>query len=170
MSEARPRSSRLSARPLRTDEYAAWYRHVTDGYADDIASHGMTEPATARRKAERDMRALLPNGLETPDHELLVLEADGVRVGVLWVGPREIDERRVLYIWDVEIDEAHRGKGFGREAMLLAEELARSRDLDRIELNVFGGNVVARGLYHSLGYGERAVHMSKDLGDPGVPR
>ncbi len=170
MSEARPRPSRLSARPLRTDEYAAWYRHVTDGYARDIAAHGGTDPGAARRKAVRDMGMVLPRGLETPDHEVKVLEADGVRVGVLWVGPREIDERRVLYIWDVEIDEAHRGRGFGREAMLLAEELARSRGLGRVELNVFGGNVIARTLYQALGYGERAVHMAKDLGDPVVPR
>ncbi len=170
MSDAPPPIPRLTARRLRTDEYAAWYRHVTDGYARDIAVNGGADAAAAARKADRDMTATLPQGLETPDHDLLVLESDGLRVGILWVGRREVDERQVLYVWDVEIDEAQRGKGYGREAMLLAEEVARSRGLDRVELNVFGGNDVARALYRSLGYVERAVAMAKDLPDSGVSR
>jgi ribosomal protein S18 acetylase RimI-like enzyme len=47
--------------------------------------------------------------------------------------------------------------------MLLAEEEARVRGLNRIELNVFGGNDVARGLYRSLGYVETSAQMAKDL-------
>jgi ribosomal protein S18 acetylase RimI-like enzyme len=167
--DGRP-APQLTARPLRTEEYAAWYRHVTDGYAHDIEVHAGTDPEVARRKAERDMRSVLPGGLETPDHAVFVLESGGERIGLLWVGTREVDERRILYVWDVEIDEAQRGRGFGRQAMLVAEELARSRGLDRIELNVFGGNAVARGLYGSLGYVERAVSMAKDLSDPDESR
>jgi hypothetical protein len=33
----------------------------------------------------------------------------------------------------------------------------------RIELNVMGGNEVARGLYRGLGYDEVAVYMGKTL-------
>ncbi len=47
--------------------------------------------------------------------------------------------------------------------MTLAEAEARDRGIDRIALNVFGGNAVARGLYRSLGYEEQAVAMSKHL-------
>jgi len=47
--------------------------------------------------------------------------------------------------------------------MVFAEEEARLRGLDRIALNVFGGNDVARNLYRSLGYVENAVAMSKRL-------
>jgi len=46
-------------------------------------------------------------------------------------------------------------------AMLLAESEARQRGLNRIALNVFGGNEAARNLYQSLGYDERAVTMGK---------
>ena len=47
--------------------------------------------------------------------------------------------------------------------MLALEDEVRAHGLDRIELNVFGGNAVARGLYRSLGYAESAVYMVKDL-------
>ncbi len=161
-------AARLTSRPLRADEYDAWYRHVLSGYAHDIAVHGGMDPEAAQRKSERDMAQLLPAGLETPDHTILVLEAAAERVGLLWVGPRTVDGLRVLYVWDVEIDAAFRGRGYGRQAMLVAEEVARSQGLARIQLNVFGGNAVARSLYRSLGYAERAVAMGKDLGDPGA--
>ena len=38
-----------------------------------------------------------------------------------------------------------------------------SEGLERIELNVFGANAPARGLYRSLGYEEIAVYMGKTL-------
>jgi ribosomal protein S18 acetylase RimI-like enzyme len=47
--------------------------------------------------------------------------------------------------------------------MQFAEEEAKRRGLSKIELNVFGGNDVARGLYRSLGYHETAVYMVKQL-------
>ena len=47
--------------------------------------------------------------------------------------------------------------------MMAFEEEARHHGLERISLNVFGGNEVARRLYASLGYPETAVWMSKDL-------
>jgi ribosomal protein S18 acetylase RimI-like enzyme len=48
--------------------------------------------------------------------------------------------------------------------MVFAEEEARRRGLDRVVLNVFGRNEVARRLYRSLGYEENAVAMSKTVG------
>lgn len=170
MAESHPSSPALVVRPIRTDEFDAWYRAVTDEYAADIAAHGMTAPALARAKAERDMAAVLPDGPATAGQTILILEANGERVGRLWVGERVVDGRTVLYVWDVSVDAGQRGRGYGRAAMLRAEAVARSRGLARIELNVFGGNAVARGLYRSLGYVERAIAMAKDLGDPQAPR
>jgi ribosomal protein S18 acetylase RimI-like enzyme len=153
----------LRLRPLRPDEFAAFVVASKAGYAHDIAQHGGFSPEFARQKAEADFAVVLPEGLETAGHGIFVVEADGERVGVLWVAERELGARQVLFIYDIEIDEAHRGRGHGRSAMLLAEEEARRRGLDRIELNVFGGNDVARGLYRSLGYVETSVQMAKDL-------
>ncbi len=47
--------------------------------------------------------------------------------------------------------------------MLLIEQETRRRHLDRIELNVFAGNRVARSLYGSMGNAEVAVRMPKQL-------
>jgi len=71
--------------------------------------------------------------------------------------------RRVLFVYDISIDPRFQGRGYGRATMTLAEGEARARGISRLELNVFGGNDVARGLYRSLGYVETAVQMAKDL-------
>ena len=150
-------------RPMRPDEFPAFLEASKRSYAEGIATQGDRTEEFARQKSEDDHAAILPNGLDTPGHAIFVVESEGERVGLLWLAERELGGRTVYFVYDVEIDAAHRGKGYGRTAMLLAEDEARRRGLSRIELNVFGGNDVARGLYRSLGYVETSAQMAKDL-------
>ena len=92
-----------------------------------------------------------------------MIEADGEDVGELWFAERGSWRGPDLWIYDIHVEDTYRGHGYGKETMLLAEAEARRRGLRRIALNVHGGNQVARGLYQSLGYGENAIVMSKNL-------
>ena len=145
-------TSDLRLRPMRPDEYPTWVAASKAAYAKDIAEHGGGTVEVAQAKADADFAAILPDGLETPGHAILVAEVNGEQVGRLWIAERENFGQRFLYIYEITIDKAERGKGYGRATMLLAETEARARGLDRLQLNVFGGNDVARGLYRSLGY------------------
>jgi ribosomal protein S18 acetylase RimI-like enzyme len=149
---------------VRSEDYAAWRDIELTEYARDISENGDTPVDAARHKAKADMAEILPQGLDTPNHWMFVLEVEGAPAGRLWLAEREIDGRRAMFIFDIHVDEAYRGRGFGRAAMQLVEREALARDIHRVELNVFGGNTVARGLYRSLGYLERSVRMAKDLG------
>jgi GNAT superfamily N-acetyltransferase len=60
--------------------------------------------------------------------------------------------RTRAFLHDIEVDEPHRGKGYGRALLTAAEEAARSRGVSALELNVFGGNATSIGLYESAGY------------------
>lgn len=73
--------------------------------------------------------------------------------------PRQV----ASWVYDVEIDPAYSGRGYGRAAMLLAEAEARSAGMTSIGLNVHGQNAVARSLYDSLGYAVMALQMKKPL-------
>jgi ribosomal protein S18 acetylase RimI-like enzyme len=152
-------------RPLRDDEYGDWRRLSRERYADDMVENGGFTPEDAREKSEKDFALTMPDGLATPGQHVFAVEApDGDVVGHVWLGERQTrDEGRVAFVYEIRLDEQQRGKGYGRNAMLLLEDEARSLGLDRIELNVFGGNAVARGLYRSIGYEERAVTMGKRL-------
>ena len=150
---------------MTEDEYPAFFQVAEAGYAEGIELHGGQTHEAAVQKAKADMAAVLPQGLQTPGHAIFIVEADGVEVGRLWVAERASGGRQTLFIYDVEIDREWQGRGYGRAAMRLAEEEARSRGISYIELNVFGGNDVARNLYRSLGYAETSVQMRKDRGD-----
>ena len=161
MHQARPI---VTLRPLTEAEYDDMVVASRAGYAEGIELHGGQTRAAALEKAEADFAAILPQGLATPGHWHFVVEADGRLVGRLWLAERTAGGRQAMFIYDITISAEHQGRGFGRRAMELAEDEARARGLDRIELHVFGGNDVARRLYRSLGYVETSVQMGKDLG------
>ena len=71
--------------------------------------------------------------------------------------------RNAFWVWEVVVDEQHRGRGLGRAAMLLAEEQARAAGAVELGLNVFGYNTVARALYESLAYETVSMQMRKQL-------
>src|ERR671931_1317888 len=148
-------------RPLREDEFEDWRSGAREGYAREMVEHGRFPETEAREKARDDFAALFGEGVHTAGHGVFVIEDEGSgeRVGYLWVAER----RRGLAVYDVRVEERLRRRGHGRAAMLFAEAGARRRGLDRIDLNVFAGNAVARSLYASLGYQERSVYMSKSL-------
>lgn len=154
---------RVRLRPVTAREFPAWIAASKEGYAEGIESHGGQTHEAAERKADDDTASALSSGFDTPGQAMYVVEADGRPVGRLWLGERESNGRRTMFVYDVAIDAPFRGRGYGRAAMLLAEDEARSLGFRRIELHVFGGNSVARRMYRSLGYVETSVRMAKDI-------
>jgi ribosomal protein S18 acetylase RimI-like enzyme len=114
--------------------------------------------------ASADLAELLPEGAATPGNEVRsVMSADGQVVGSVWLGPKGPGDTYTCVVWDIHIEPAVRGRGFGRAAMLEAEALAGRMGYARIELHVFGDNTVARQLYRSLGYIETDIQMRREL-------
>ena len=148
---------------MTAKEFPGFLEVAEAGYARDIERHGGQTHEAAIQKAKADMATALPHGLETPGHWIYVVEADGNDVGRLWLAPLERGGRQVLFVYEIAIEPEWQGHGYGRAAMLLAEDEARARGIDYIELNVFGGNDVARNLYRSLGYDETSVQMRKKI-------
>ena len=149
----------IALRPLREDEFAAWDAAHRAQYARGLVEHAGLSPSDAAAKVERDIPFVLPQGLDTPGVHVWAVEDDGRRVGTVFLGVRD----GAAFLYDITIDESERGRGVGRAAMTALEAEVRALGHDRVALNVWGGNDVARGLYRSLGYTEDSVHMSKPL-------
>lgn len=150
-------------RPMTEGEFEHWSRHQGEGYARSWVAHGLTL-GQARAKMEADRAALLPDGAATPGVHLETLEHEGVSVGTLWLGRREVlPGEPGLYVYDVEVAGARRGEGHGRSLMLLAERCASAAGTRLIGLHVFADNTPALGLYTALGYRTTAVNSAKRL-------
>ncbi|ANP53949.1 ribosomal protein S18 acetylase RimI-like enzyme [Streptomyces griseochromogenes] len=146
------------ARPMTEAEFGAWLAHESEAYARLWTERGVPE-AEAYAKARHDHETLLPHGLATENMMFSVVEHEGVRVGTLWLALQ--DDR--AYVFDVEAEGAHRGRGHGRTLMLLAEAQAIAAGRRLLGLNVFAGNTPAERLYESLGYETARYSLYKDL-------
>jgi ribosomal protein S18 acetylase RimI-like enzyme len=150
-------------RRLVDDEIASFVAATRADYELGILNAGLSEEE-AHAKAERDFATLVRDGRPVAGQELFVIEdaETGAPMGRVWLGER-FTGQRIGFLYDIEIDERFRGRGLGREAMLLVEEEARRRGFVEIRLNVFGGNETAHSLYRSLSYVEFTIGMRKRL-------
>ena len=157
-----------SLRPLNPGEIAEYAARVRTMYAAELREHLFLDDAAATARADRSANAAFPDGAVAPGHWIYAVEdGEGTPVGRLWLGEPFDGDAESLWVYDIEIAPEHRGRGLGRDAMLLAEEQARMHGRRRIKLNVFARNGIARALYRSLGFEEMAVQMSKEVEDGG---
>ena len=148
----------MSLRPYPEAERETMWADHCERYLDDLVANGGLPEDEARAKATQDTEWL--RGLEPL---LFEIEHEGVRVGRVVLGLDAFGKPGAAWLYEIVLDAALRGRGLGRAALSLAEGEARSRGMTRIDLNVLGGNRVARSLYASEGYAESSLHMGKPL-------
>ncbi|MER7624118.1 GNAT family N-acetyltransferase [Streptomyces sp. NPDC126503] len=153
----------VEVRPMTEAEFEAWSARAKEGFAQSWIERGVPEEQ-ARAKAEESHRRHLPRGLATPGAAVHVAVRDGRDVGLLWTGRMEQGPgERLGFVYEVEVAEDQRGRGYGRALMLLAERVAREAGETRLGLHVFAGNTPALRLYDSLGYRTTHVNSAKTL-------
>ena len=153
-------------RPLGDDEVRRFLDSLHDEYVRGLVEDASMSTEEAEEKATSDHAALFPDQKPQPDHHMYVVEREtGEPVGhVFWAKRQAPGSGSRAFLYSISIDEPFRGRGYGRRAMELLEEEVRAVGLPGVDLNVWGGNDLARSLYRKLGFEERAIFMSKELG------
>jgi ribosomal protein S18 acetylase RimI-like enzyme len=140
---------RVTLRPMTTDEFGVYRAHLVTAYADDIFElGGFADLAAALVASEQATATLLPEGVDTSGQHLWLAHDGDTAVGVLWIavdGPK-------AFIYDIEVHADQRRRGYGREIIDAGALAARDLGAERLGLNVFGHNDVARALYERAGY------------------
>jgi ribosomal protein S18 acetylase RimI-like enzyme len=156
----------IRLRPMTEAEFSSFRVRLIRDYAADHVRAGHWAADRAEVQSAEQVDGLLPEGLATPDMLLFSAEtADGSPLGIAWVAlgkPRPGD----AWLYDIEINPEHRGKGYGRALLQAAERESAKRGAKAIGLNVFGVNTTARSLYESAGYEITAFNMRKELSEP----
>ena len=148
--------------PMTRERYATWLVATMREYADEKVASGNwpTDGALERSRAEFD--TLLPNGLETPEHEIRSMVDDaGEAVGCVWFTIEDRPVGRVVFIYDIAVDPVHRRKGHAQAALAAVAGYAREHGCIGVMLHVFGSNTGARQLYLKAGFEETNVIMLK---------
>jgi GNAT superfamily N-acetyltransferase len=140
----------LEGRSMTEAEFADWRAESVRGYAADIADSGTLPPAEATISAAMQLDQILPAGLGTENQSFLCLWAGGEVVATNWIGHHR--DPGVSWVYGVETHEGHRGKGYGRAAMIIGERATLAAGDTHLGLNVFGHNAVAISMYEAMGY------------------
>lgn len=151
--------------PMTDAEFAAYRAVMIPDYAAEHVRTGSWTADEAEEKAAAEVRELLPDGVQTPDHYLYTLRVaeEPEPVGILWLAVTRRSVKPRAFIYDIIIYEPYRRRGYASQALRAAEDRARELGLDSIALHVFAHNHGARALYDQLGYMVASLWMVKDL-------
>lgn len=142
-------------------EFSEWIPRAIQRYGEQQVQAGNVSADTAQQWATGEYAKLLPQGLHSQGHHLLIAEQKSQRIGMLWLLIHAGD--RLAFVYYVEVDPAIRGQGLGRAVMTAGERYATEHGATSIGLHVFGHNLVARRLYDQMGYHVSSSNMIKSL-------
>ncbi|MEZ0068746.1 GNAT superfamily N-acetyltransferase [Streptacidiphilus sp. MAP12-20] len=155
-------------RPMTAAEFPAWLEREAAGYARLLVERSGLTSEQAAAKSAADHAGIAERGLDTPGISVTHLVVAGEAVGTVWVETLNSPEPLArldspAWVFDVQVEEACRGRGHGRTLMLVAEGVAIEAGRPRLGLNVHAGNVAAERLYESLGYRTYRWSLAKSL-------
>lgn len=160
----------IRLRKMTIDEYESFMKISNENHAEELLREKNITQEGALRETEAGLEKMLPNGLETSNNYLMVIErlADSTIVGYMWY---MYDDRRAdtfLFLCDFLVYENERRKGYAQQALAEMEEAGRELSCKKCVLFVRDDNNKARKLYEKCGYiyrNERdsGRYMDKDI-------
>lgn len=152
----------VELRPMTQEEFDAFLDVMVMDYAGELEAAGMSHEA-AMEQSRRQTAEFLADGLQSRGQEFFVATVDGIAVGRLWLST----EKSMSFVYDLEVREEHRRKGYGAAIMNAAAAWSREHGHSSIGLNVFAHNPNARALYDKLGYEVTQDFRTIDVPDAG---
>ena len=131
--------------------------------------HHEIRPDLFRAGAQKYDEEALIQLLSDPNRPILIAELEGWVAGyafcILQITQNDpvLCDRRVLYIDDLCVDEAHRGQGIATKLYSQVLSLARELHCDAVTLNVWSGNDSAMAFYERSGLKPQKVGMEAVL-------
>ncbi|MEE3805856.1 GNAT family N-acetyltransferase [Lysinibacillus fusiformis] len=153
----------ISLKPMNQEEFKQYISYAIEDYAKDKIASGNWSEDEAINLSRESFERLLPNGEKTENNHLLSIFHDNILVGMIWISQKAPKNPNEGFIYDFVIFEQYQGQGYGKKAMKEAEIIAKELGMNKIGLNVFGHNKIARGLYEKMGYKITNITMAKTI-------
>jgi len=143
---------------IQQKDFEGFLEREIRAYAEDHVRNGNWPTEGALERSRKEFEELLPDGIHSKDQYLYSI-IDDDKIGVLWVQVKD----QKAFVYDFVIDEAFRGKGYGKQALIAMDEKLKAMDVESVGLHVFGDNITAQELYKKMGYQITGIHMKKEL-------
>lgn len=150
----------LELRPMTPAEFDAFTEVMVVDYAATLTEAGLSQERALERSREQ-MGQLIPDGQDSAGMEFFTGWAGGAPVGRLWLNA----DQPMAFVYDVEVLEEQRRKGYGAGLMNAAAIWSREHGHPVLGLNVFAHNPGARALYDKLGFRVTNDYHTLDVTD-----
>ncbi|WP_157800344.1 GNAT family N-acetyltransferase [Sporolactobacillus pectinivorans] len=149
---------------MNEEDFEPYMKKMVREYADEKQKAGTWPADEALKKAQEEIKRLLPDGYQTPGHYFLtLLNSSGEKIGLFWLNYALNEPSRRAFIYDFEIFEPYRNGGFGQSALDGLFEYCKTASLKEIRLHVFAHNDRAIHVYRKLGFRATDMMMTKQL-------
>jgi len=154
------RGSMIQLVKMQQEDFEPYLERGIHEYAEDHVRNGNWTVEESLERSKKEFEQLLPDGVNSRDQFLYsIIDETGNKLGLLWVQVKD----QKAFIYDFAIDEAFRGKGYGKQALLAMDEELKSMKVESVGLHVFGDNTAAQELYKKAGFVITGIHMRKDF-------
>ena len=138
----------ITLEPMEQEEFEQFLESEIHGYAEDHVRNGNWPAEGAVERSRKEFEALLPEGIHSTDQYLWsIVDPENNKIGMLWVQVKD----QKAFIYDFVIDEAFRGKGYGKQALTVMDEKLKSMGVESVGLHVFGDNIAHRNCIRKWG-------------------
>jgi len=153
--------------PLTDEQVAFYLPHSQVGYVEDLVRAGAMDEATARRKAAADYADLGIGSGTTYVAGYADVGGSEEWVGVIGWALKGFDgsDEPTLFIYDLEVFERFRRRGYGEALLAHAAAEARRAGARSVRLTVWEGNDGAKALYRRLGFVDESARMRMRLAE-----
>ncbi len=150
----------IRLRTMTAREYGDFLTYSKIHHADELMKEINLTADEALQETEKELKEMLPDGLDTKDNHLMVIEemADQRIVGFIWYLSEWTGGVKQVFLCDFVIYEPERRKGYATAALGEMEKHAKTHGCEESVLFVANDNAAARNLYAKCGY----VFLKKD--------
>ncbi|WP_085524359.1 GNAT family N-acetyltransferase [Tuberibacillus sp. Marseille-P3662] len=113
--------------------------------------------------------ALFRNAVNKPHHTFLLLEDHHQYLGYAWIEIKDYPENafkksyQSVYVHQISIKDVYRKKGYGSQLMQFIEAMAKDDHIDKIELDYWVDNRIAKEFYRKQGFKTYRKFIYKDV-------
>lgn len=154
---------RVQLKPMSEPSLTDFMSTLKTRYTLNRQQSNLLSEAEAIAFTERQWTNILPDGTATAGHHFLHIqnESGNTPIGSTWI---QIDlTNHAAFIFEIIVQSSSRGQGFGRAALKAIQSFAKEQGCNKLGLNVFASNTIAKNLYRSLGFEEVSTDMIKSI-------
>ncbi len=159
------KNMQVSLKAMNQEAFSHYLEIAIPSYAKENIESGRWDESEALERSKQAHESLLPEREETKNNYLfniIELQSQG-SVGHIWVKVEDNIRTKSAFIYDIEIYENHRRKGYAKSALGCIEKVISDLGASSLRLHVFKHNSAAINLYNSIGYQTVSYNMQKPI-------